>query len=262
VLQGFFGFVLGVIATALLLTYQPQLIGDLHQGFEDAREGALHLAHARDDVTIGLSRPFEREGDQGETNNDGNGRESDNGREGTRSSYDRDAYERDTARSPQDLHDGQESRQQGSSGDYGAYDDRGSDTRGIRSNFRDQGGRPDSPESVACRGVLSIENRTDRTIESRISAGRYDGRPAALGNDGFRVELRPGEHVERTVRVMSPGPDCDGLNTDGALTLVTETCPVQRSNQDCSHGETSLDLSERTASAPERTYQGTVPRER
>lgn len=56
VLQGFFGFVIGVLASFLLLAYEPQLIGDVQQGLNDLHSGASNLSG--NEVAIAVGRPF------------------------------------------------------------------------------------------------------------------------------------------------------------------------------------------------------------
>ncbi len=204
-LQGFFGFVLGVISTAVLLAYQPQLIGDLQQGMSDLGQGASQLGDrdGSNDVALSLTRRFAPENadtrDVPDQYADRNGYTPDQ-------SADRGGYRPD-----------QSAERSGDSW-RGDSNDPSNDRHDRYSGDRTAGR---GGASGACRGAIALENRSERSVEVHLH-GQSDSTVTANEGDDT-VDLRPGDRVERDVRAQG---DCDRLNSPGGITVEAEICPL------------------------------------
>jgi hypothetical protein len=191
VLQGFFGFVLGVILTVVTLAYQPQLIGDVQQGLNDLGSGASRLADRDDpnDVALSLTRRFASDDPathDERSYDDHGGNAADQYADRRDDSYRRDSYQ-----------------------------------SAIDRNSSDRFGDRNDGSSRTCRGSIALENHSGHSVEVHLR-GQNDGAVAASEGDET-VDLQPGERADRDVRAQG---DCDRLNAPGGLTVEAEICPL------------------------------------
>jgi hypothetical protein len=232
VLQGFAGFVVGVLLTVVFLAYQPQLIGDVQQGMSDLGQGTQRLSDRADDsdVALSLSRRFtsDEPGDPDERAN---------------SERDRTADGRDDGGAYGDARDDRSYQDDAQAPD---------DVRGDRGRFAEERG-------ASCVGSIALENRSEHSVEIHLHG--QDGRALTTDNGDETVDLRPGEHGEREVRA---GGDCDRLNAPGALTVEAEICPLNDGERagTCHTEDLPVDSSPSSAaeSAPSPERQASAPR--
>lgn len=215
-LQGFFGFVLGVIVSAVLLAYQPQLIGDVQQGLSDLHSSASNLTSG--EVAASVSRPF--------VGGDGSGSVADGGRnpygyapygdyggygpgQTADASYpDNNNYNEDGAGPSRDPNWG--------SNEYGR--------EGVGSGPEASPATGAGAGYGACLGSIALQNKSNRRVEIRLAPRTGDG--IDMVEQG-PIDLNPGTSVERSVRATG---DCTRWNQAGAMTLKAEICPLDGSN--------------------------------
>jgi hypothetical protein len=235
VLQGFVGFIVGVVLTVVFLAYQPQLIGDVQQGMSDLGQGTQRLTDRADDNDVALSLSHRFAPDQADERGDDSTDEPD-----------RYADRRDDGADDGNAY--------GDPQDQRSYDD----TMHAPDDGRDDRGRFADVEGASCRGSIALENRSEHSVEIHLHG--QDGRALTTDNGDETVDLRPGEHSERDVRAQG---NCDHLNAPGALTVEAEICPLndgQRAgtchtedlpvDNGPSHAAQGEPIPERQASAP------------